>query len=252
MSEKNFLCGPWGDVSRLCCPDSVITDCDPLTPDTPATYKYSDSQFLDMASSILFRITCYRFPGICTETIRPCLRCICGCHECSCGQRYQPLPISLSYPLINLGEIIERGVVQDPANYRIDDYSRIVRLDDQAWPCCNNLAASDDTDADLWQITLDYGRSVPLELQYAAEKLACHLKKACNGASDCELPSHVRSVVRQGVAINVDNSYNYFNRGLTGVQEVDQILMAYPCTQNPTTATHPLLKRGFIVPNTGS
>jgi len=250
VGEKTYLCQPWGDVARLCCPDETLTDCDPGTVDVPATYKYTDSQFLEMASNILFRITCYRFPGICSTTIKPCVHCVCTCSPCNCVNRYEPLPISLTYPLVGLTSVVEGGVAQPLTNYRIDDYSRIVRLDNLAWPRCNNLSG-EVGDSDVWEITLDYGRSVPLELQYAAETLACQLKKACDAQASCELPAHVRNVVRQGVSIEVDSAYKYFAQGLTGVQEVDQILQAYtPCNQKPMMATHPLLRRGFIVPGT--
>ncbi len=250
MGEKTYLCDSWGDVDNMCCPDATITDCDPDTNDSSATYKYDDQQFLDMASNILFRITCFRFPGICSIAIRPCLDCMCSCSHCSCGKRYEPLPISLSYPITGLTSVTEGGEDQEVENYRIDDYSRLVRLDGLPWPRCNNLAGDSD-DPDVWEIELEYGRSVPLELQYAAEKLACQLKSACDGKSSCELPAHVRNVVRQGVSIEVESAYDYFAKGLTGVQEVDQILQAYtPCNQKPMMATHPLLRRGFIVPGT--
>lgn len=250
MGEKNYLCQPWGDVDRLCCPDETFTDCDPITPDVPAVYNYTDQQWLDMASSILFRITCFRFPGICEVKLRPCVACYCSCHPCNCVTRYDPLPISLAYPLIDIVEVIEEGVVQPLSNYRIDDYSRIVRLDSLAWPGCNDLI-SEPPAASVWEITLQYGRSVPLELQFAAETLACELKKACNGSASCALPAHISRVVRQGVAIDVDSSYKYFAQGLTGVPQVDQILQAYtPCQGNIMRATHPLLKRGFIVTDT--
>lgn len=248
MAEKTTLCELWGDPANMCCADETLTDCDPGTPDVPATYKYTDTQFLQMASSILYRITCYRFPGICTERIRPCVNCHCSCEGCRCGKRYQPLPISLTYPLVAITGVLENGVAQDLANYRIDDYSRLVRLDDQPWPRCNNLAG-EAGDPDVWEIEIQYGRSVPVELAYAAELLACQLKKACNGSSSCELPTHVRQVVRQGVSIEIDSAYKYFAQGLTGVREVDQILQAYtPCAQRPMTVSHPLMKRGFIVP----
>ncbi len=250
MGEMNYLCDSWGSVDRLCCPDETFSDCDPETQDTAATYSYTDQEWLDMASSILFRITCFRFPGECTVKLRPCVQCVCSCSPCSCVTRYQPLPISLAYPIISLTKIIEGGVEQDLDNYRIDDYSRIVRLDNLAWPRCNDLI-SDPPAASVWEIELTYGRSVPLELQFAAETLACELKKACNGAKDCALPAHISRVVRQGVAVEVDSAYKYFAQGLTGVPQVDQILQAYtPCSGNIMRATHPLLKRGFIVTDT--
>lgn len=250
MSEKTFLCSTWGDPANMCCADEVLTDCDPLTDDVPATYKYTDTQLLEMASNILFRITCFRFPGTCTVTLRPCVSCVCSCTPCNCINRYEPLPISLTYPIMGLVSVVEGGVEQDLSNYRIDDYSRIIRLDNTAWPRCNNLAGADN-DPDVWSITLNYGRTAPLELQYAAELLACQLKKACNGANNCELPGHVTRVVRQGVSMEMDPIYKYFAMGMTGVQEVDQILQGYvPCNQKPMMATHPLLRRGFIVPGT--
>lgn len=100
-------------------------------------------------------------------------------------------------------------------------------LDDHrggCWPTCQNMAAP-TTEPGTFEVTYRRGRPVPEAGLWAAGLLACELVKACTvGQScNCELPANIKSVTREGVAIDFEqvNVAVIGNKGRTGIPEVD-------------------------------
>lgn len=229
-------CEPYTTADKLCCPDEAPSlDCDnnPVTP----TYPWNDDELIRIASRMLFHATCERFTGECPgQELRPCS---CACVEGTCCRcRLQYVPLAGRYPVLEVTEVKVDAVVLPATDYRLDQFSRLVRVDGEPWPSSQNMAADPDTDADTFVIRYTVGRAVPIDLQHAAALLACELKKACNGQG-CSLPNNVSRVLRDGIEFEVvpNGLPNILTqgKGLFGIPAVDMIVNQYkPCeTRGP-------------------
>lgn len=233
-------CEPWTTVDRLCCSDEVGVDCETGDP-VVATYKWTDAELIDVASNILFKQTCHLFPGQCQVTVRPCG--VCSCHHrwpCRCGT-YDVVILQDRHPVISVDEVKVDGVVLAPAAYRVDDFRRLVRVDGDCWPSCNDLDEP-STEPGTFEVTYTAGRRPPIELQLAAAELACELKVACTGGSDCRLPSNVTSVSRQGLTLNIDALEAAVAGGVSGMPAVDAAVRRYNCQRQKGRVWHPSLR----------
>lgn len=239
-------CEPWTTSDRLCCPDAVYTDC--VTDEIVATtYAWTDEELINAATGMLFRLTCGLFPGYCTITIRPCPDCRCGKTRCSCGQ-YRFISLQDRYPVISVDQVLINGVALDPAAYRVDDYQRLVRIDGECWPRCNDLSLP-DSEANTFSVTYTAGRRPPIELQMAAAELACELKRACAGV-ECRLPANVTRVSRQGVTLDLQSAEAAAAAGVSGIAIVDAAVRRYNCARASARVWHPSLSSpGGVYPS---
>lgn len=232
-------CEPWVTADMLCCPDVVKTDC-ATGDDVPGEYVWNDDALIEIASNLLYRQTCRLFPGHCQYTVRPCATCPCeGRPKCGCG-RYKFIDLQRTYPVISVDEVKIDGVVLDASAYRVDDFHRLVRIDEECWPTCNDLSRA-DTEPDTFSVKFTSGRRPPIELQMAAAELACELKRACN-LVDCRLPANVTSVSRQGVTMNIDALEAAVNGGASGLASVDIAVAQYNCARTKSQVRHPGLR----------
>ncbi len=221
--DPTVACQPWTTANKLCSTGSGDTiDCDGVV--TPLDFNWSVADVIAAATNLLFRRTCYRYPGLCTRTVIPC---ICGHQNCVCGKLEPTIELTSDYPIHSISEVkVDDGAGQYvllAANYRLDEHSRVVRIDGLDWPTCW-------TDVEITYVT---GRLPPIELQMAAAELADELLKACNGG-DCKLPSHVRSVTRRGVDMEVWDVVALLQSGLTGNPLIDHALSVHggPCRRS--------------------
>jgi len=207
-------CAPWADVGDLCAPcDDYVIDAGLL------------ADGLQMASDILFDLTGRRWPGECTDLIRPC--CSCGSpQDCGCGSLSMiELP---GHPVVDVVEVKIDGVVVDPARYRVDDHRWLVYLPEsdsaerQSWPSCQRLDRA-DTEEDTFSVEYLYGQAPPIGGIWSAATLACQLVLSCDPAmaSQCRLPKRVTTITRQGVTLAVIDPLTLFPEGMTGLPEVD-------------------------------
>lgn len=200
------------------------------------------------ATYILWSRTGRQF-GLCELTVRPCGRqvrpgsmwgyvwdtaaggwypyldaggtwrnCSCGLSGCGCGPRCE---VWLPGPVDSVTEVIQDGVVVDPAAYKVDDRRWLVRIDGECWPDYADLS----TDTDRFQVTYLRGTPVPAVLTNAAEILACEFAKSMRN-QECRLPGRMSSLTRQGVQVSFVDVDSVLRRGLTGVPEVDQVILA--------------------------
>ncbi len=224
--DPHIVCQPWTTPDKLCCEGSgSLANCDGTT--TPLTYEWTDDEVIMAASNILFARTCYRYPGVCTKRVWPCIGC-CSCSSpCGCGV-YRTIELTSDYPILSIVSVTIDGVAVNPALYRLDENARIVRIDGDRWPNANNLGLTAYPNSGS-EVVVEYetGRDVPTQLQMAAAELACELKKACNGDTSCKLPSHVRSVTRRGVEYEVNDLQMWLMQGLTGIPIVDHAISIY-------------------------
>lgn len=210
-------------------------------------------QSLEFAKTIVWAATGRQF-GLCELTVRPCRRECQGCpagyywdgygtwtpyiwngswHNCWCGsdagcctcdpncQVYLPGPVD------SILTVQVDGVSLPPTgSYFVLDQQWLVRVDTEAcWPTCSdqNLAPGDP---EAFEVTYLRGRDVPTALAGATFLLACEYAKACAGLP-CRLPGRVQSIARQGITISLADVNETLKHGLTGIWELDQLIMAY-------------------------
>ncbi len=235
-------CEPYTDASRLCCDDEADSvGCDDVA--IVPTYPWTDDELILIASRMLYHATCERFTGECANELRPC-KCSCPDQDC-CRCTFQHVPLAGRYPVLEVTEVRVDGVVLPTSDYRLDEFSRLVRTGGESWPHTQDLTKNPDTDSDTFRIKYTVGRAVPIDLQHAAALLACELKKACNGQG-CELPDNVTRVMRDGLEFDmvpqgVPNVLTQ-GRGLFGIPAVDMIVNQYkPCDKTQHTPKRRLM-----------
>src|SRR4029453_3850646 len=243
MSIQSGPC-TWPDLTQLCCPDWDTVDPEIQT------------QALEYAKLFVWAATGRQF-GLCQLTVRPCGRqcsnCPSGgywdgfggwipyiftgewknCLVCFSGglftfepdcQVYLPGPVSSIVGVtVNGASLPVSG--SEGFNYFVLDQQWLVRTDTAAcWPLCadQNLGPGDP---DAFEVTYLRGKEVPTALAQGTASLACEYAKACIGAP-CRLPQRVTSISRQGVTISVADIDSVLRNGLSGLWELDQLIMA--------------------------
>ena len=227
-------CTPWitGDDVMDCC--SVET---------------TDGTIFDLAaekaSDVLFELSGRLFAGECgPKKVRPyCHGCSCGhqilarghivapygsyCDFClvSCSPSLVKLP---GVPVRAISEVKINGSVLAVGEYRLHQKRYAMRLNSTRWPIRQNLTIADTND-NTFSITYTYGEDPPEVGIEAATELACELYKACANVGECQLPTGVARLVRQGITI--ERSFLQRDRQTgawrTGLRLVDAFLNAY-------------------------
>lgn len=146
--------------------------------------------------------------------------CLCAC-ACDCKPRCQ---ITLPGPVASVSQVLIDGVILAASSYRVDDNQYLVRTDGDCWPRCQDYNVDVPAD-DTLQVTYLRGTPVPQALLDAAATLACEFAKSCAGEA-CRLPGRISSIARQGVNVTFTDIDNLLKRGLTGIVEVDQVIVA--------------------------
>lgn len=145
----------------------------------------------------------------------------CGCSrdECGCGViREIILPDNeVSGPIV----VTIDGATLDPSSYRVDNGNRLVRMDGQDWPMCQDMNLPDG-EVGTFSISYYVGVGPDDILNYAAGLLAGEWYKACTGR-DCKIPDTTTNIVRQGITFTVPS----FDSGTSGMREVDNIIAMY-------------------------
>ena len=124
--------------------------------------------------------------------------------------------------IAELLEVSLDGTALPLADFRIDNGHRIVRMDGECWPSCQNLSRPVG-EAGTLGITYMPGIIPDASGLWAAGVLATEFAKACTGGK-CRLPVATTSVVRQGVSFTLTGSS--FPGGVTGIREVDAYIFA--------------------------
>lgn len=194
-------CTMWGDINDIpdCCNfgDVVLAD---VIPELTSA-MVAASEFLYFASG-------KQFAGSCERTVYPTQgECSCGFQVLSRGYVVRSevssnncCSVKLAGSVSEITEVTVNGDVVDPAAYEVRGRRHLVRIDGGHWPCCQQECAER-----TFAVTYIYGRTPPEMGRRAALKLACEVFKSCPGPGasigDCELPTGVTRVTRQGVTI---------------------------------------------------
>lgn len=217
---------------------------------------------VEMATEVLWQAAGQRF-GLCAVTIRPCRAdcaagwtgfsewwpgaggssgaggggprpwwfngtwynvCSIGCGDtCSCTLLDTAL---LPAPTRDVLQVMLDGEIMDPSLYRVDENRKLVRLDGQLWPLCQDMAKGDDQPG-TWSVTITVGEDTSLLAKRALGQLAMEFVKDCLG-EDCAIPWEVSSISRQGVNMTfggLDDNKEIL--GQMGLRFVDLFIATY-------------------------
>lgn len=147
--------------------------------------------------------------------------CVCPNVCCTCHARCEVL---LPGPVDSVSEVQVDGIVVLATAYRVDDRRLLVRTDGECWPDCNDYNV--DSGDGFFQVSYVRGKPVPAPVLTATGILACEFAKACVNAP-CRLPGRVSSITRRGVQVNFVDTDTLIRRKLTGLPEVDAVILAY-------------------------
>lgn len=243
-----MLCEDWCTVEDVIgTGDSGGDACGPCTPvgDAPPLDEATVAQAIALASEVLYGLTGEQYGGLCTQAVRPCARQRCGgtrrrpiyavpafgswngweCDcpgSCSCT-RLQRIKLP-AWPVQTVTQVLVGGVALDPAAYRIDEQRWLTRIDGEAWPACQDLTLP-ATEADTFEVTFTSGDEIPPGGVAAASKYACELGRSWCG-QECELPSKVEAITRQGVSVSFQRADQLIGSGGTGIPTVDTWIRA--------------------------
>lgn len=180
----------------------------------------------ERAITRLWEWTNRRF-GNCPVIYRPCSQACgtCGCYcRCRCCEANE---IILPGPVFEPIEILVDGEPLDLSMVRVDNYNRLVRMDGERWPSCQNLSAEGGYDENTFQITYIQGEEVPPGGALVAGILASEYAKAMCSDDSCRLPKRVSTVSRQGMTIAMLDDFTKLAVGFTGIWEIDDWIATY-------------------------
>lgn len=174
---------------------------------------------LGWANAVLFALTDHRWPGVCSDTIRPNVECCIP--EPRCRDYYRlTLPASV---VRSVDDVVIGGVVLDPDAYELVDDNVLVRRDGQTWPCSWCCASPGPDD---FRVSYTWGVNPPGPFVRAAGQLAYQYALAWtpSRADQCRLPAAASTVTRQGITITRPDPGEVFATGRTGLPDIDLLL----------------------------
>lgn len=184
--------------------------------------------WLTEATEVLYGLTGNRWPGVQTDTVRPCTplhasgaSAWCGCSGpsfCSCGGASMvELP---GAPAVAVTSVHVDGAQLATSAYKLVANHLVRTEPGKRWPCCQDLTVA-GTAAGGWQVVYTWGEAPPTAGVMAAAALACELWRAKASPEKCRLPKRVTTVARQGLSFAVLDPLTVFTDGMTGLPEVD-------------------------------
>jgi hypothetical protein len=227
------------DHPEWCC--AKVDDADLTDPVTRARLEW----VAGAVSSLLFRMSGYRYNGGCTTEEFLCLRqdpsgCWrlgwgadwrtlpvpagdgltwrnigCGSGSCDCSSRRIQLPYG---PVVSIESLTIGDALIPEANYEL--------VGDSIYLCDDSLDADACFDACAGTgllVAWTWGEAPPPDGITAACVFTCELYKACTGQA-CQLPRRVRTVSKPGMAYELLDPMDFLEHGRTGIYEVDLFL----------------------------
>lgn len=224
--------------------DDAACGCDKLTEffNGDAAQQVTAQRCLDQAWEILYGLSGRQY-GLCEIKVRPCRKTCCSpCDftgplwtpvlrggrwtnvRCgSCGDACSCVEVCelwLPGPIDSISEVKLDGSVLDPASYRVDNRNSLVRTTGGCWPTCQNMNLDTDQD-NTWEITYLKGKELCEAGRAALLALACEICKACTNDKSCCLPTRTKSIVREGMSMELLDPMDFLDKGRTGVYIVD-------------------------------
>jgi hypothetical protein len=212
---------------------------------------------LEAASEIIYYASAQRFDS-CQVTLRPCragcsgaswpalsngwweyggggprpalinglwYNIVCGAcgSGCSCTIIDE---VILPGPVQHIVQVtLDGNVLVSGSDYRLDDYRKLVRLNNLLWPWCNDLS-KDITQVGTWSVTAIYGEPLPTLGKLAVGQLFCEIVSDILG-SDCDLPSNLTEMTRQGLSLTFESAEDALKSGFENLKYVDKFITRY-------------------------
>lgn len=123
------------------------------------------------------------------------------------------------HPVTSIVRVTLDGTDVDPAGYRLDDESLLVRVDGDLWPLLGSGVADEATPR--LQVVYVWGREPSASGRLSARAYATEIALAAVGSSDCRLPDRVTAIVRQDLTKTFADPLQLVENGLTGLTAVD-------------------------------
>jgi hypothetical protein len=147
----------------------------------------------------------------------------CGCvgaWDCSCSTLCE---VVLPSTVGGIDSVWLDGAELEKSSFRVDNGNRLIRVDGECFPACQDMTINDPAMGGLW--VSYYPGVAPNDLfRYAAGVLAVEYFRACSG-KDCRLPSGVTNITRAGITMEI--APGTFPGGFTGIAEVDAVIRVY-------------------------
>lgn len=209
-------------------------------------FSETDLYAVEMATFVLWALSGRQF-GCCELSFRPCRRdCRSGleggpwgarlvdgawinlpCKSCSgacaCSEVCEVrIP---NAPVCSIEEVVLDGVVIDESLYRLEDDSWLVLLPEAGcFPSCQDMSVPLG-EPGTSGVRYTWGTPVPTAGRRAAGALACEIVKACRGTA-CALPKRTATYSLMGTPVPMLDPMEFFDKGRTGIYEVDLFLSA--------------------------
>lgn len=159
-----------------------------------------------------------RWPGLCTDTVRPADCGGLGSIPFPEGAGVQWVPVHGhrhghgcdgghllnlgSYPVVSIQEVRERGVVVASSAYEVRDWTHLVRVDGGRWPCCYRARDS----VPVLEVDLTFGQAPPALGVIAAVAIARQILAAFDPDGDCQVDKRAISKTREGVTVELQGA----------------------------------------------
>lgn len=239
------ICASWVEDVEALCPCSP---CDFAPDDDPYCIEGAETleRWCLIASTLLYAATGRQFPGVCSDSIRPCSS-VGGFQTLAYAASGGSRPIAIvgrdgepcsgvlgccahsavllpHRPVRSITEVVIDGITISSTEYSLVNRRWLVRADG-SWPCHQNLGLQDG-DEDTWSVTYNYGITPPVGGAEIAAIYGCELAKGCASDDSCRLPRRVQSITREGITQVLIDPFDFLDNGFTGLYEVDAWIRA--------------------------
>lgn len=163
MDPTHGPCEPWCTVDDLRCGAQS------------GSPQWTDAEYIEIASSVLYELSGHRFPGECTKTEWP---------TAVAGPWSNTVALDTPWRVLAITSVYVDGALVSATDYEVHDWRNLVRLPDSTgtnpgWP---TMQANDlDGGVGSFKVTYTHGVAVPALGKLAAATLVCSLRQLwCN------------------------------------------------------------------------
>lgn len=149
------------------------------------------------ASYLIFRMSGGRVFGVRDATVRPVLS-QSGCWA-------DPVPVTLVAPVQRVRWVMIDGSVLTPSAYRLMDNNKLLRIDGEAWPACQDLTRT-LSETNTFAVRYSFGSPVDeLTRRAVADTAAELIKMTQPDTTSRRMPPNVRSSNASGVSLSMQD-----------------------------------------------
>lgn len=168
----------------------------------------------------------------------------CG-RTCACSSPYS---IILPGPVHSVESVTIDGVALPEGAYQMQGRT-LTRIDGSRWPAYSYLTPQQEASGRGWEVNYTRGAALPDPGAIAVGTLAIEFWKAYTGDRDCQLPTRLSSITREGVSVTVLDTFEDLDgSGHTGIWLVDSWVASVTKTPLAPVVASPDLHGPRIMP----